>query len=180
MVYDQNEAIEKASKIKIVILDVHGVLTSGHILYNDEGVKFQTFSHDDGFGANMLMMMGIEVSMITRKSKTVAVRCEEIGVKRFYQAKDKAAKCKEIMEEMGITAEEVCFVGDEIIDMGVMRLVGFAVAPANAVPEVKEISHYVTTRKGGEGVLRELGEFILRAQGKWKPLVDKVGNKGWG
>jgi 3-deoxy-D-manno-octulosonate 8-phosphate phosphatase (KDO 8-P phosphatase) len=180
MVYDHIDAVERASKIKIVILDVHGVLTSGHILYNDEGMKFQTFCHDDGFGANTLMMMGVEVAMITRKSKTVAKRCAEIGVKRFYQAKNKAAKCKEIMEEMGITAEEVCFVGDEIIDLGVMKLVGFAVSPANGVPEVKEVSHYITTRKGGDGVLRELGEFVLRAQGKWKPLVDKVGSKGWG
>ena len=118
--------------------------------------------------------------MITRKSKTVAMRCEEIGVKRFYQAKDKASKCKEIMDEMGITADEVCFVGDEIIDLGVMKQVGFAVSPANGVPECKEISHYITSKAGGEGVLRELAEFILRAQGKWKPLVDKVGNKGWG
>ena len=65
-------------------------------------------------------------------------------------------------------------------DLGVMKNIGFAVSPANGVPEVKEVSHYITTRKGGEGVLRELGEFVLRAQGKWKPLVDKVGNKGWG
>lgn len=180
MIYDYIDATERAKKIKLVILDVHGVLTSGKVLYNDEGMKFQTFCHDDGFGANTLMMMGVEVSMITRKSKTVAVRAAEIGVKRFYEAKDKAAKYRELLEELNISDEEVCYVGDEIIDLGVMRIVGFAVSPANGVPEVKEVAHFITTRAGGDGVLRELAEFILRAQGKWKTLVDKVGNKGWG
>jgi 3-deoxy-D-manno-octulosonate 8-phosphate phosphatase (KDO 8-P phosphatase) len=71
-------------------------------------------------------------------------------------------------------------VGEEIIDMGVMKEVGFAVSPANGVPEVQGISHYVTGRRGGEGMLRELAEFILRAQGKWQGLVDKVSSKGWG
>ncbi len=177
---DRTEATERAARTKLVVLDVHGVLTSGAILYNDEGVKFQTFSHDDGFGANCLMMLGVEVALMTRKSKIVEIRAAEVGIKHVFQAKDKTAKLQEVAAEMGMSLENIAFVGDEIIDLGVMKTVGFAVAPANACTEAKEMAHYVTERAGGQGVLRELGEFILRAQGKWDGLVEKVSSKGWG
>jgi 3-deoxy-D-manno-octulosonate 8-phosphate phosphatase (KDO 8-P phosphatase) len=177
---DMDAAVERAARTKLVVLDVHGVLTSGAILYNDEGVKFQTFHHDDGFGANALMMLGVEVALMTRKSKIVEIRAAEVGIKHVFQAKDKTTKLQEVAQEMGISLEDICFVGDEIIDMGVMKSVGFAVAPANAANEAKAVAHYVTGRAGGQGVLRELGEFILRAQGKWDGLVEKVSSKGWG
>ncbi|MBI5016286.1 MAG: HAD hydrolase family protein [Deltaproteobacteria bacterium] len=180
MAYDFMDAIERAKKIKMVVLDVHGVLTTGVVLYNEDGMKFQAFCHDDGFGANCLMMLGIEVALMTRKSKIVELRAAEVGIKRVIQAKDKATKLQEVADEMGLALDQICFVGDEIIDLGVMRSVGFAVSPANGVPEVQEASHLVTRRAGGQGVLRELGEFILRAQGKWQGLVDKVSAKGWG
>lgn len=175
-----SDAIERAARCKLVVLDVHGVLTSGVILYNDEGVKFQAFCHDDGFGANCLMMLGVEVALMTRKSKIVEVRAAEVGIKHVFQAKDKLAKLTEVAAEMDIGLDDICFVGDEIIDLGVMREVGFAVSPANGCSEAQEVAHYVTARAGGAGVLRELGEFILRAQGKWQGLVDKVSSKGWG
>ncbi|MHB1345238.1 MAG: KdsC family phosphatase [Thermoleophilia bacterium] len=177
---DRDAAVARAAKIKLVVLDVHGVLTSGVILYNDEGTKFQSFHHDDGFGANCLMMLKVEVAFMTRKSKSAEIRAAEIGVKHVFQAKNKLAKLEEVAAEMGIGFDEICFVGDEIIDMGVMKEVGFAVCPANGVPEVREISQWVTERRGGEGMLRELAEFILRAQDKWQGLVDKVSSKGWG
>lgn len=180
MPFNMTDAIERAKKIKMVVLDVHGVLTSGAVLYNEEGVKFQVFCHDDGFGANCLMMLGVDVALMTRKSKIVEIRAAEVGIKHVFQAKDKTTKLQEVATEMGIGLDEICFVGDEIIDIGVMKSVGFAVCPANGVPEVQEISHLVTNRRGGEGVLRELGEFILRAQDKWQKLVDKVSSKGWG
>ena len=177
---DLADATARAAGTKLVCLDVHGVLTTGAILYNDEGVKFQTFCHDDGFGANCLMMLGVEVALMTRKSKIVDVRAAEIGIKHVFQAKDKTAKLAEVAEELGLSLDSIAFVGDEIIDLGAMRSVGFAVAPANAAAEVKAMAHYVTGRSGGQGVLRELGEFILRAQGKWDGLVEKVSSKGWG
>jgi 3-deoxy-D-manno-octulosonate 8-phosphate phosphatase (KDO 8-P phosphatase) len=180
MAYDYMDAIERAKKVKVVVLDVHGVLTSGMVLFNEDGVKFQAFHHDDGFGANALMMMGVEVALMTRKSKSVLKRAEEVGIKRVYMAKDKWGKMQELIAEMDIDLDQVCYVGDEIIDLGAMRRVGFSVAPANGCPEVLEASHFVTRRAGGEGMLRELGEFILRAQGKWHPLVEKVSTMGWG
>lgn len=177
---DLEDAVARAARCKLVVLDVHGVLTNGMLLYNDEGTKFQVFHHDDGFGANCLMMLGVEVALMTRKSKIVEVRAAEVGIKHVFQAKDKLAKLEEVAGEMAIGFEDIAFVGDEIIDIGVMKAVGFAVGPASACAEVKAICHYVTARDGGTGVLRELGEFILRAQGKWQGLVDKVSAKGWG
>ena len=156
------------------------VLLTDFRLPNEDGMKFQVFAHDDGFGSNCLMMLGVDVALMTRKSKIVELRAAEVGIKRVIQAKDKTTKLQEVAAEVGIGLEEICFVGDEIIDMGVMKSVGFAVSPANGVPEVQEISHFVTKRAGGQGVLRELAEFILRAQGKWQGLVDKVSSKGWG
>lgn len=177
---DRADAMARAARTKLVVLDVHGVLTTGQILYNDEGVKFQTFCHDDGFGANCLMMLGVEVALMTRKSRIVENRAAEIGIKHVFQAKDKVTKLHEVTAEMGIALEDVSFVGDEIIDLGAMRAVGLAVAPGTACPEAREAAHYVTERAGGHGVLRELAEFVLRAQGKWDGLVAKVSSSGWG
>jgi 3-deoxy-D-manno-octulosonate 8-phosphate phosphatase (KDO 8-P phosphatase) len=97
------------------------------------------------------MMLGVDVALMTRKSKIVEVRAAEVGIKRVIQAKDKVTKLQEVAGELGIGLDEICFVGDEIIDMGVMKQVGFAVSPANGVPEVQEVSHLVTKRAGAAG-----------------------------
>lgn len=179
MEFDLALATEKAKKIKLIILDVHGVLTTNEVLYNSEGGRYRAFNHEDGFGANALMASGVELAVITRKSKATENRMNDIGIKRFYQTKEKVGKYKELLEELNLTEEEVCFVGDEVIDMGVMKRVGFAVCPSDAKPDVLEIAHFITKKAGGMGVVRELGEFILRAQGKWEGFIDKVMNKGW-
>ncbi len=172
-------AVEKAKKIKLLILDVHGVLTTNDVIYNQEGGRYRVFSHEDGFGCNALMLCGIEIAVITRKSKGTEARMNDIGVKRFYQTKEKVGKYLELLEELKLTEEEVCFVGDEIIDMGVMKRVGLAVSPSDGKPDVLDISHYVTEKAGGRGVIRELAEFILQAQGKWDGFCEKVMSKGW-
>ena len=179
MQYDLDLAVEKAKKIKLIILDVHGVLTTNDVIYNSEGGRYRVFNHEDGFGANALMASGIELAVITRKSKATLARMNDIGIKRFYQTKEKVGQYKELLTELNLTEEEVCFVGDEIIDMGVMKRVGFAVSPSDGKPDVLEISHYVTEKAGGRGVVRELAEFVLRAQGKWEGFIDKIMNKGW-
>lgn len=179
MAVDLPLAIEKAKKIKLLILDVHGVLTTNDVIYNAEGGRYRVFNHEDGFGCNALMLCGIEIAVITRKSKGTEARMNDIGVKRFYQTKEKVGKYQELLAELNLTEEEVCFVGDEIIDMGVMKRVGFAVAPSDAKPNVLEISHYITEKAGGKGVIRELAELILRAQGKWDSFCEKIMSKGW-
>ncbi len=176
---DLSLAAEKAKKIKLIILDVHGVLTTNDVIYDAQGGRYRVFNHEDGFGANALMASGIEMAVITRKSKATENRMNDIGIKRFYQTKEKVGKYMELLEELNITDEEVCFVGDEIIDMGVMKRVGFAVAPSDGKPDVLEIADFITEKAGGKGVVRELGEFILRTQGKWDKFCDKIMNKGW-
>ncbi|MDO9535688.1 MAG: HAD-IIIA family hydrolase [Bacillota bacterium] len=173
------EAVERAKKIKLIVFDVHGVLTTNDVIYDSEGNRSRVFCHEDGFGCNAMMLMGIEVAVITRKSKSVAARMEDIGVKRFYQEKEKVLKYESLLEELGITDEEACYVGDEIIDIGVMKRVGFAVAPSDAKKMAMEVAHWITERAGGKGVARELAEFVLEAQGKWQPFCEKVINKGW-
>ncbi len=173
------DAVERAKKIKLVIFDVHGVLTDNTVIYNDDGSRLRAFCHEDGFGSNALMFCGVEVAIITRKSKTVAARMADIGVKRFYQTKEKIVQYEKLMEELGITDEEVCYVGDEVIDLGVMQRVGFAVAPSDGKRQAIEVAHWVTEKAGGKGVARELAEMILVAQGKWDGFCEKVSSKGW-
>jgi len=173
------EAVERAKKVKLVIFDVHGVLTDNTVIYTDEGQRLRAFCHEDGFGSNALMFCGIEVAVITRKSKSVAARMEDVGIKRFYETKEKIAQYEKLLEELNITDEEVCYVGDEVIDLGVMKRVGFAVAPSDAKKQALEAAHWVTEKAGGKGVARELAEFILEAQGKWDKFCEKVMSKGW-
>ena len=179
MAFDKTAALEKAKKIKLIVLDVHGVLTTNEVIYDQEGNRYRAFNHEDGFGANALMACGIELAVITRKSKATEARMKDIGVKRFYQAKDKIAKYRELLEELQLTDAEACYVGDEIIDIGAMKLVGMAVSPSDGKPDVLAIADFVTEKAGGKGVLRELAEFILRAQGKWEGFCDMVMTKGW-
>lgn len=179
--FDKNwdDAVERARKVKLVIFDVHGVLTDNTVIYNEEGNRLRAFCHEDGFGSNALMFCGVEVAVITRKSKTVEARMNDIGVKRFYQTKEKIAQYEKLLEELQITDEEVCYVGDEVIDLGVMQRVGFAVAPSDAKGQALDAAHWVTEKAGGKGVARELAEMILVAQGKWDKFCEKVSSKGW-
>ncbi len=174
-----DNAVERAKKIKLVVFDVHGVLTDNTVLYNEEGRRMRAFCHEDGFGSNALMFCGIEVAVITRKSNTVAARMKDIGVKRYYETKEKIAQYEKLLEELSITDEEACYVGDEVIDLGVMQRVGFAVAPSDAKSQAKETAHWVTEKAGGKGVARELAEMILVAQDKWDKFCEKVASKGW-
>ncbi|MCR4419930.1 MAG: HAD hydrolase family protein [Clostridia bacterium] len=180
MVKVKEEAVKRAAKVKLVLLDVHGVMTSNEVLYDDDGRRYRPFSHQDGFGVNALLVNGIEVAIITRMSKLVAARAKDIGIKRYYESKEKERKYQELLEELQLTDEQVCYVGDEIIDLAAMKRAGFAVAPSDACAEAKEVAHYVTDAAGGKGVVRELAELILRAQGKWEAFVELVQRKGWG
>jgi len=173
------EAVERAKKVKLVVFDVHGVLTDNDVIYDKDGNRSRVFCHEDGFGCNALMLCGIEVAVITRASKSIAARMEDIGIKRYYATKEKIAQYEKLLEELNITDEEVCYVGDEVIDLGVMKRVGFAVAPSDSKKQALEVAHWITQKAGGRGVARELAEFILEAQGKWEPFCEKVTSKGW-
>jgi len=166
----------KAEDIKLVILDVDGVMSDGRIVIDDNGVQSRNFDIKDGMGVVALQMLGVEVAIITSKhSGAVRYRAEELKIKRFYEGvKKKTEAYAEILEDMKITDAEVCYVGDDLVDLSMMKRVGLPVAVADAVPDVLEHAAYITSARGGYGAVREVAEMILKAQGKWEKLLSKI------
>ena len=165
---------KKAEKIKLIILDVDGVLTDGKIIYDSEGREIKAFNIHDGHGIRLLHDTGINVAIITgRQSKVVEIRAAELGITDVYQkARDKKSVYKELLNRYQLMEENVAFIGDDLIDLPILKSVGFAIAVSNAVDEVKEYAHMVTKKAGGEGAVREVIDFIIKAQGKWDRLIE--------
>jgi 3-deoxy-D-manno-octulosonate 8-phosphate phosphatase (KDO 8-P phosphatase) len=160
-------------KIKLVIFDVDGVLTDGRIIFDSKGVETKFFHVVDGTGIKFLLKAGIEVAFITgRESGVVAIRAKDLGVRHVYQkCLDKWLPLEDLMAKLGIKGEEICCVGDDVHDIPMMRRCGFAVAAKGAREEVKRFAHYVTEAPGGFGAAREVAELIMKAQGKWDPIM---------
>ncbi len=171
------EQAEKIKKIKLVILDVDGVMSDGRIVIDDNGVQSRNFDIKDGMGVVALKMLGVEVAIITSKrSGAVRHRAQELKIERFYEGiKKKTEAYAEILEDMGICDEEVCYVGDDLVDLSMMNRVGLPIAVGDAIPEVKEAAAYITEARGGYGAVREVAEMILKTQGKWEKLLAKIG-----
>lgn len=174
-------AIEKAKKVKFVILDIHGVLTDNILYYTDEGKKSECFSLRDRLGCKALNEGGIGLAFLTSK---ITRTDEQVGkiygipLEKLWGTSAKMSKLDEFEKESNLKDEEICYVGDEMIDLGIMKRVGFSVAPSDGSSEAKEIATYVTQAGGGKGVVRELAEFILRAQGKWDSVIEKISKLG--
>lgn len=165
----------KKKQIRMVILDVDGVLTNGHIFFGNEGELMKQFHVQDGMGISLLRQAGIRVAVITgRTSDIVRLRCAELHIADVYQGSmSKKEALKDLLTRYQLSGDEVCYVGDDLIDIPVMRRVGLPCAVANAVAEVKEIASYVATKEGGQGAVREIAEMILKAQGQWQMLLAK-------
>ncbi|MDO8426698.1 MAG: HAD-IIIA family hydrolase [Deltaproteobacteria bacterium] len=166
---------EKIKKIKLLIFDVDGVLTDGGIIYNDEGQELKVFDVRDGHGIKLLMRAGIDVAIITaRESRAVSFRAANLGIEHVYQGmRDKAEALGLILEKKALAPEEAGYVGDDVIDLPVIKRVGFSAAVADAVDEVKQRVDYVTKMPGGRGAAREVVELILKTQGKWDGIIEK-------
>ena len=166
---------QQLKSIKILILDVDGVLTDGRVIYTDSGEEIKRFDVRDGHGLKLLMRSGIEVILLTgRESKVVLHRARDLGIEHVYQkALNKIEVYKTILAQRNLEDKEVGFVGDDLVDLPVLRKVGFSAAVPDAVPEVKEIVDYITTKKGGEGAVREICELLLKAQNKWEAVTEK-------
>ncbi len=164
---------EKAKRIKFLILDVDGVLTDGKIIYDSEGKEMKFFNVLDGLGIVLLRRAGIKTAIVTAKtSKVVMRRSKDMQVFKVYQNIPKKEKTyKKILKKFKLTDSQVCFIGDELIDLPVLNRAGFSVAVSNAVPEVKRKADYITKRSGGEGAVREVIEIILKSQKKWNKIV---------
>ena len=172
---DEQALKEKIGKIRLLISDVDGVMTDGRIIYDNFGDEFKLFDVHDGLAAYLLKRGGIKLVVMTAKgSKLVKRRSKELKAAALYQkAWDKGKVYKKIRAKFRMKDEEICAVGDDLLDVPVFKQVGLAVAVANAVPEAKEAAHYVTQRSGGRGALRELIELLLKTQGKWQKVTAR-------
>jgi 3-deoxy-D-manno-octulosonate 8-phosphate phosphatase (KDO 8-P phosphatase) len=166
---------QRLKKIRLLLLDVDGVMTDGRIIFDSNGVESKFFNVKDGHGIKMLQRAGIEVGIISgRESKVVANRAAELGIERVFQkAIDKLSPYLRILADTGLSDDEVAFIGDDLIDIPVLKRVGFAAAPADAVAEVLPFTHFVTRNSGGWGAVREVSDMLLKAQGKWGELTAR-------
>ena len=171
---------ENLKLIRLLILDVDGVLTDGKIIYNDRGEEIKAFDVRDGHGLKLLMRSGIEVAFITgRESKVVIHRARDLGIEQVYQnVTNKIEIYEKILKERKLEDKNVGFIGDDLVDIPVLRRVGFSAAVLDAVPEVKEIVDYVAGKKGGAGAVREICELLLKVQNKWGEVTERY-RKNW-
>jgi 3-deoxy-D-manno-octulosonate 8-phosphate phosphatase (KDO 8-P phosphatase) len=190
----------RAKKIKLILLDVDGVMTDGTIflfpapagaqqnvrsateskadhggygIASDAVVEAKGFNAHDGTGISLARLGGLKLGVITKRiSETVRLRCRDLKIEHVYQgANDKLTAMREILEKENLTADQAAFVGDDIIDLPTMRAAGLAIAVANAREEVKDEAHVITDHRGGEGAVRDAIEYILKAQGKLEDVV---------
>lgn len=193
---------KRAKKIKLLLFDVDGVLTDGKLfifpapagiqqstqqhaakhggqggfgLHSETYIEVKGFHAHDGTSISLARLAGIKTGLITKRiSETVALRARDLKLEYVYQGiQDKLTVFEEIIKRAGLKSSEAAFVGDDVIDLPVMRNCGLAIAVANARDEVKEDAHYVTPHSGGDGALRDAVEYILKAQGKWEEVVEK-------
>jgi 3-deoxy-D-manno-octulosonate 8-phosphate phosphatase (KDO 8-P phosphatase) len=169
---------ERAGRVKLVLFDVDGVMTDGKIwIFPAPGgglVEAKGFHAHDGAGISLLRHAGIKTGLITkRQSETVALRARDLKMDYVLQGiHDKRSAFFEILKKEQIAAEDACFVGDDLIDLPVLRVCGFAVAVQNARPEVKRVAHFVTPHSGGDGAVRDAVEYVLKAQGRWVEVFE--------
>ncbi len=167
------ELIEKAKKVKILLLDVDGVLTDGRIIYDSEGHDMKFFDVHDGLGVCALKKAGIKTILITAKgSRAIGPRARDMQVEGVYEnSSPKTAALEKILKKYKADIQEICFVGDDLVDLCLMKRVGLPIAVFNAAPEIKQAASYITLKLGGRGAVREVSELILKAQGKWEEIT---------
>lgn len=164
----------KAQEIKLVIFDVDGVLTDGSLYFGDDGQEYKAFNSRDGHGMKMLQYYGVEIGIITgRTSEVVKHRMENLGIEHVYQGKlEKLPAFEELREKLGLKENQIAYVGDDVVDLPIMRRVGLAIAVNDAHALVKQHAHWLTPSPGGRGAAREVCEMIMQAQGTLKPAME--------
>ncbi len=170
--------LNKLKGIKLLILDVDGVLTDGSIIYDDNGVETKVFSVKDGLGIRLLMEAGINLCIATgRRSNALYNRCKNLGIVHIFDGvRDKAVILDLVLDQVGVSADEVAFIGDDLPDLALMQMVGLSIAVADAHKTVLENADMVTSAKGGAGAVREACEAILKAQGLWENILERFYN----
>jgi 3-deoxy-D-manno-octulosonate 8-phosphate phosphatase (KDO 8-P phosphatase) len=170
---------QRCAKIELLVLDVDGVLTEGSIIYADDSTEVKHFHVRDGSGLAIWKHVGKRAAIITgRTSRIVEVRAAELNITPVFQgATQKLEPFLQILSATGFTAEQACFIGDDLPDLPAMRRCGLAGAVADACPEVLAEAHYITQASGGRGAVRETIELILSCQGQWQRIVERFRNE---
>jgi len=166
----------RLKQIALMLLDVDGVLTSGQVIYNDDGQETKVFHVRDGLGIRMLMEAGLTVGIVTgRRSMALVHRCNNLGINLLKDGiRDKAAALEDILKETGVPASATAFVGDDLPDLPIMNRVGVPIAVGDAHDLVKQAAIMTTRAMGGCGAVREICERILQARGDWEPTVKRL------
>jgi len=169
------EIRRRAENIRLVVLDVDGVLTDGRIIYTDAGEEIKCFHVRDGHGIRLLQEAGITVAIITgRRSQAVAHRAQNLHITHVYQGvRDKVAILRQLQEELGLSPAATAVMGDDLVDLAMMRQAGLAAAVADAPAAVQEHAQWLSSVPGGRGAVRELAELILKAQGHWEKILAR-------
>jgi 3-deoxy-D-manno-octulosonate 8-phosphate phosphatase (KDO 8-P phosphatase) len=175
------ELVERARRVRMLILDVDGVLTDGGITVHADGAETKTFHVRDGHGVKLLQRAGVEVAILSgRRSAPTDRRAAELGIALVEQgATDKVAAFERILAARDLAPDEVAFLGDDLVDLPVLRRVGLAMAVADGVDDLAPFMHYITRAAGGRGAVREVAELLLKAQGRWTETVRRyLGEQG--
>lgn len=170
-----HENIDILKHIKMLLLDVDGVLTDGRIIYDERGAEIKEFNVKDGLGIRMLMSAGIQIGIVTgRSSPALQHRCNNLGIDLVLDGiQNKAAVLDNILHSHSITSDSIAFVGDDLPDLPLMRRVGVSISVADAHPLVAEHAHMITVSGGGNGAVREICDAILQAQGLWALALER-------
>ena len=165
----------KIKKVKLVLLDVDGVMTDNNVYYDDTGKKLRKFNLRDGFGIRLAQSSGIKFALVTgKKSKNTLSRAKELNIKKIYQGSvEKHRHLNQIKKDFKVNEDEIAFISDDIYDGKLLKRVGIKVAVNNACREIKNIADYITPQKGGQGAVRNFLEFLLKKKGLWEKSIQK-------
>ncbi len=169
------ELLKKIIPIKLLLCDVDGVLTDGKIIYDNKERELKAFNVKDGHGIKLLSRSGIEVGIITsRESEVVNRRAKDLGISIVYQkVLNKLEALEEILSQKVFSPEQIAYIGDDLVDIPILKRVGFSIAVADCIGELKDCVDYITKKKGGTGAVREVCDLILKTQGKWQDVTEK-------
>ncbi|MCX7698259.1 MAG: HAD hydrolase family protein [Candidatus Goldbacteria bacterium] len=170
----KKQLLKKLKKIKLVIFDVDGVLTDGKIVIGSDKTEYKNFNVRDGTGVTLGHYAGLIFAIISgRYSEVITIRAKELGIKYVYQNVIEKIKAYEhLKKRIGLKDEEICFLGDEVIDIPIMEKCGFSAAPSDCIKEIKPYADYICKNKGGEGCAREVIDLIIKARGLWKKTLS--------
>ena len=169
-----SEQIEKIKQLKLLILDVDGVLTDGRLFFDQQGNEYKCFHARDGHGLKLLKQTGVEIAVISgRSSATVALRMKSLGIEHVYQGhENKRMAFQEILQNLQLTPNQVAHVGDDLLDLPIMTQVGFAIAVQDANFAVKQYADWCTQTLGGQGAVREVCDLIMQVQGTFDKVLQ--------